>query len=121
MRLDTDLVRALLLQSEAAPPNQAPTIDLPDYDRDAVLEHVELLRERGLIEARIVRSGSGGGRIYTAHVERLTWEGHEFLQNARNEEVWQRAKTLVREKGGSISFELFKALLVKLAAQQFGL
>jgi len=47
MKLDMDLVRAILLQAEAAPPNQFPKIELPEYPEDAITEHIQLLAERG--------------------------------------------------------------------------
>jgi hypothetical protein len=36
--------------------------------------------------------------VYAVFVERLTWEEHEFLSNAKNEEVWIRTKQMVKEK-----------------------
>ena len=121
MKLDMDLARAILLQAEAAPPNQFPKINLPDHDADAVAEHVQLLAEAGLLEASIAPSGSGGRRIWKVSVKRLTWEGHQFLENARNDTVWAKTKTVVKEKGGSASFKIIKALLTAVTMQHFGL
>ena len=35
---------------------------------------------------------------------RLTWQGHEFLDAARNEDRWNQAKKTISEKGGSLTF-----------------
>jgi hypothetical protein len=122
MKLNLDLVRAILLHIEAAPPNQdVGPIRLDGYDEDEVLAHLDLLAERDLIDANITRAGSGAKRIYAAYVKSLTWEGHEFLDNARNEEVWSRTKALVKERGGSASFEIVKALLTQAALNFFRL
>jgi hypothetical protein len=43
----------------------------------------------------------------------LTWEGHEFLDAARDDTRWSKAKKLVQEKGGSLMFEALKAVLVQ--------
>jgi hypothetical protein len=51
----------------------------------------------------------------------LTWQGHEFLDASRNDAVWKKTMDLVREKGGSVSFEVLKTVLIKLAAAQLGL
>jgi len=121
MKLDMDLVRAILLQAEAAPPNQFPKIELPEYPEDAITEHIQLLAERGLLDAAIAPSGFGSKRIATAFVRRLTWQGHEFLQNAKNEQVWERTKRFIKDKGGTVSFELFKDVLMRIASQHLGL
>jgi hypothetical protein len=86
-----------------------------------VTEHIQLLAEAGLLEVTIAPSGMGSKRISIAFVRRQTWEGHQFLQAARNEEVWQRTKRFVRDKGGAITLEMLKVLLLKTAAQHFGL
>jgi hypothetical protein len=116
-----DLVRDILLAAEQTPANSFPKIEIPGQDEDAVLEHLELLIEAGLLEGKVRHSGMGGSRILLVHVDRLTWKGHEFLANARNEQVWSKTKAFLKERGGSMSFEIVKALLVKIAAQHFGL
>ena len=95
MRLDPDLVRAILLEVEAAPANRQPDkIDVDGYSDDEVLEHIELLKEAGYLDARTMRASTGGGRIMAAWVERLTWSGHEFLNDARDDTRWKQAKTI---------------------------
>jgi hypothetical protein len=122
MKLDFDIIREILLKVEATPANQdAGPIKLLERDEDAVLEHIDLLREKGLIDANIQYAGSGNRRVYHAHVKRLTMAGHEFLANARNEGLWNQTKQLVMAKGGSVSFEVFKALLSQGALRWFGL
>lgn len=122
MRLDLDLVREILLKVEAAPANRdVGTVVVPGYDEDTVLDHIELLNDRGLIEANVTRAGSGEKRVYFAYVKRLTWEGHDFLENARNEEVWAQTKAIVKEKGGSASFEIITSLLSQVALKVFAL
>lgn len=51
----------------------------------------------------------------------VTWAGHEFLDTARNETVWTRTKELVKEKGGSASFEVVKALATQVSLAFLGL
>src|SRR5687768_1622590 len=116
MKLDMDLVRAILQKVEEAPANtRAGRITVEGYDEDVVTEHVELLTQRGLLEASIAPGGFGGKRIAVISVRALTWEGHEFLGNARNESTWNKTKELIKEKGGSVSFDVLKAVLSKVA------
>jgi hypothetical protein len=30
---------------------------------------------------------------------RLTWQGHEFLESAKDDEIWERTNTILLEKG----------------------
>ena len=121
MKLDLDVVRSILLAVECAPPNQPPgRIAVEGVSEDEVLEYIELLADQGLVLAKVLKSGTGQRRIAAAHVERLTWAGHEFLSNAKNATVWEKTKAEGMVKGGAISFEILKSLLIKVAAQHFG-
>ena len=122
MQLDIELARRILLIAEAAPANQhVGRIEIPDVDHDVVLEHLELLSEAGLIEAMIRRNSMGGSRNHFAFVNRLTWDGHEFLANAKNEQVWEKTKTFLKDKGGTMSMAVVKAVVIKIAGQHLGI
>ena len=100
MKFDPEIARALLFKIEETPANQfAGQIQLPGVDSDIVLEHLQLLAEDGLIEAKICKKRhdvgedqnilegvkadhTGRGRIAFILVERLTRPGHEFLADA---------------------------------------
>jgi DNA-binding transcriptional ArsR family regulator len=101
MQFDPDLARRILLEIEATPANQdVGDIEFSDVDENEIYEHIELLADAGLVEARIQLSGMGGNRIYFASVTRLTHAGHSFLADARDERVWEKTKAFVKEKGG---------------------
>lgn len=51
----------------------------------------------------------------------LTWAGHEFAEAARDDARWKKAMGLVAEKGGSITLDVMKDLLVSLMKSTFGL
>ena len=48
----------------------------------------------------------------------LTWDGHEFLEAARDDTVWQKAKARVAEKIGGMPFDIMLALLREIAKRQ---
>jgi hypothetical protein len=50
-------------------------------------------------------------------VERLTWEGHKFLDAARSDTAWERAKKLVLAKGGALTFDAVKTALGALTRE----
>ncbi len=115
MRRDMDLVREILQQIEAWPNAQGwIEFDLPDRSPEEVSHHVEIMAKFGLIEARDASTMSGPDWKAT----KLTWNGHEFLEAARSDTIWQRAKALMAEKGGGTSFEVMLALLIELAKRQ---
>jgi hypothetical protein len=47
----------------------------------------------------------------TVNIQRLTWEGHEFLDSARNKEAWKHANEVAKKNGGVLSFEVLKTVL----------
>ena len=42
----------------------------------------------------------------------LTWQGHEFLDAARNDTIWRKAKKKVLETTGGLAFDVLKAALL---------
>ena len=45
--------------------------------------------------------------------QRLTWQGHQFLNACRDESRWAKAKTIFKDVGG-VSFDVAKDILVQL-------
>jgi hypothetical protein len=118
MKRDMDLVRRILFQvEEKGQPHGYVDLEIPGYAPEQIAHHVHLMQEAGLIEASNLSTTEGIDYRPT----RLTWSGHEFLDAARNATVWNKAKEMVREKGGSVPFEILKDLLLKVAASFFAL
>jgi hypothetical protein len=95
---------------------------------------LELLREAGLIwsefkemqsvvtDAELARGASeymGWHRNRDGY--RLTWAGHEFYEAARNQTIYNRAKEVILEKGGSLPFVVLNELLISLVKNAVGL
>jgi hypothetical protein len=119
MRSDYNLIREILIAVEDTPANREPDIDLPNRDRDTVLEHLELLIDKGLLEGHIQKSGMGDERILAVNVIRMTALGHDFIKAARNEAVWSKVMKTIKEKGSSAPFEILQALLKRAATEHF--
>ncbi len=117
MKRDMDLARRILLEVEKVPDPMRP-IDLAieGYESVDVSYHVQLLHEAGLLVATDFTSNSG----YKWSPRRLTWAGHEFLDAARDDTLWNKVKAQVKDKLASVSFDMLKALLVKAAADYLG-
>jgi hypothetical protein len=46
----------------------------------------------------------------------ITWKGYEFIDAARDKTIWERTKTLLKDKGASVPFEVLQSLLIKAVA-----
>lgn len=103
-----DVVRKILLT--IADKSRLPAND--EIDSDLLQYHLWVMQEAGLVD-NFSRFGPEGG-VAKNSIE-LTWQGNEFLDAARNDSFWSKAKEIAINKTGSISFELVKAILVGLA------
>jgi hypothetical protein len=96
MKRDMELVRTLLLKIEAAP-NKPSWKELTAGESEAqahrTLAHLKLIEDAGLTKS--LATHMAGDRL--PHDIDLTWEGHEFLDDTRDPDVWQKAKE--RTKG----------------------
>jgi Hypothetical protein (DUF2513) len=113
MKRDLDLVRLILLHlegGEGASPSGSVVSAFVEKGHDiATLHyHLQLLHDAGLIEASEVMPGQWWP-------ERITWSGHEFLDAARNEDLWQETRRRVETSLGSAPFLLFHEMLIRLS------
>ncbi len=114
MKRDMQLIRAILLDVERKADGRTfVEVHYPEVAPDVVHYHIRLLQEAGLVEAVLTRQ--------MAQVGRLTWEGHEFLDNIRNDAVWRATLKRVAERGGSAAFSIVVRVAEKLAMDHFGL
>src|SRR5690606_6428567 len=94
-------------------------IAVEGVDEHVVARHVEMMHEAGLAVAQLARyEGYGAMR---AVVERVTWEGHDFLAAARDQTVWNKARPQTVLKGGAFTFSVLKSLLQHEIKQRLGL
>ena len=117
---DNDLVRDILLKIEAAQKSPLVIDDLgiTDYDREAIGYHLQLLEEVGYIVANFAY---GDNVVQEALIDRLTWDGHEFLDTIRSDSVWAQTKSTVAATVGSASIEVIKAVATAVALRMLGL
>ena len=94
MKRDLDLVRAILI---------------------AVEDHEE---QRGIF---FFPDRNEAGEIVPVYVQRLAWDGHEFLDAARNQDVWEKLKQATASKSLSLAAEVLQDPLNKYGSQKLGL
>ena len=95
------------------------SLDLPGHDFGEVCEHVLLLGDAGLAQVREL------GRTYEGPagvaIDRLTMAGHDFLSSARDDQRWDKAMIMVKEKGGAVTVGVLTQILAALLKQSFGI
>lgn len=116
MRRDMDLVRAILKEmSESTGSLDANALTDGSNDFATVAYHVEIMIDAGLIRGN-VQKAMGGNPIY-ASIDSITWEGNDFLDAVANDGVWSKVKKSIAKTIGSASFDMTKALAVKIGTE----
>ena len=121
MQRDWDLVRKILLATDAAPPGKRlGQRDFPRVDHAVLFEHVRLLKESGCVAATLSpsKSGDGGGMFM---IDRLVWNGHDLLATMRSDTWWSKVKKSAVERGLTLTFEVVKELALPAAKQLLGI
>jgi hypothetical protein len=117
MKRDMDLVRKIMLAIEASErPLDSTLVRISGYPSDSITEHMRLLNEAGLIEG--ISAYSVEHRLKWIEL-RLTWSGHDFLDAARNETLWNETLTEVHKQTGTVPFEVLKGLLTNAARETY--
>ena len=107
MKRDWELIRKIMLAIEASPCDmQVSSFSIKDYDPEIVGYHIKLLSDALLVEAI---NSSSDETMYEYYAQDLTLAGHEFLDNIRSDTNWNKIKTLIKGKGGELTFETIKA------------
>ena len=104
MKVDVELVRQILLKVEEMPFDGAfHNIGVDGRSPNEIAYHVMILHEAGFVEAMDL--GLSWKPI------RLTYSGHQFLDAARDDSIWEKAKTAVVERTGALTLEGLKVAL----------
>lgn len=119
MKRDMDLVRKIVLALEDHPHGFAPDLVFDGYTDEQIGYHVHLLAQAGLVTA--LERTAGGAGSPQMEAEALTWAGHEFAENARNDTVWNKAKAVIQDKVGTASIAVMVEVLKQQARHMLGL
>lgn len=110
MKRDMNLIRQLVFHIEAASDQlDSSTIKLPNYGQDEIGYHCELMKEAGLIHAD--KTTDLDARYSEMMIYRLTWAGHDFLDAAKDDNLWNKVTKRIKDKVTSMAFDGLVALL----------
>jgi hypothetical protein len=121
MKRDMDLIRSILIKVESCEDpsglQRMPAVE--GHDGAEVSYHMTLLHEAGLVRALVLDSQ---GAPYPDFLQiNLTWGGQDFLDAARDNSVWNKAKDSILKPGASFTFDLLLSYLKQKAKEKFGL
>lgn len=106
MQRDMELVRDLLLLIESKE-NDGELVIPKEWDREIVAYHLKILDQAGYVKNNTKWADNKPMWLLAS----LTWDGHEFLDSIKNENVWVKTKDGVKKKGlelGSVPFDVIK-------------
>lgn len=114
-----DLIRqiAFLVESAKGGINSS-NFEVDGCNFDEIQYHCELMADAGLIDAPDEMQTLGSTGLY---IQSLTWSGHDFIDAARSDTLWQKAKTKIAATVGAVSIDVMVRYLKEQAAQMLGL
>lgn len=108
-----DLVRDILIKTADAD-GSVPLKKLVDENRSMELVgyHVEMMAEHGLIDADVMRGGHG--TVINGTINKLTWDGQDYLGAIESDAVWEKTKEAVGSTVKHTTFEIFREVAVAI-------
>lgn len=125
MKLNHDCIRDLMLFAEENLNMKnyirCSSLELPPYNEDEIVYTAFKLIEAGYLEGNPLKFLNGGR---DATISSITWQGHEFLDNIRDDGVWKNTKEKLN-KFSSVSIGIVSnvasQVLTNIINQQLGL
>lgn len=114
MRRDMDLCRMILfyIEENYSAGNRLINISLNGYTSSEIYEHCKLLYEAGLIQEFNDISTTMGER--QCMVGNLSNKGYDFLDSIRQDTIWNKTKSTIKEKGLPLVLDTIKTVAVTL-------
>ncbi len=98
LKLNYDCIRDLLLFIEGKLQYgfyiDVDSIQIKNYSQQEILYSADKLYEAGYISAD-KRIAIGGKGIPQINIKSITWDGHQFLDNVRDNKVWENTKSIL--------------------------
>ena len=113
MKRDWDVIREVLIEVEALSDTQRVLFQYgsdPNADDAAKLRasHAALLLDQGYLTGKKIQFQERTWPMVA--MPNLSWQGHDLLDTLRSKPVWEKIKTLAKDKGIELTFEAVKVL-----------
>ena len=124
MKLNHDCVRHMLLTIEEKPSQDPIFLNqlreqplLKGYSDDEIIYTASKLKEAQYLTVAFSR---GDNRILNVAISEITWEGHLFLDNIRDNQVWKSTKEITG-KVSSVSLPILADVAKTVILKTIGL
>ena len=116
MKRDLRLMRDLLLALEKHNdfPVQPSELNMPGQDWQSLIEHLKILESGGLITGKYVGWKTGG----TFLVQGITYAGHDYIETIRNDGIFNRALSFIKENSFPATLSILKDDCAKLLLEK---
>jgi hypothetical protein len=121
MKRDMDLVRKILFAMEAEEKriifSESHPVKIDGYKQDKVAYHMKIMGQAGLLHLDLQEMPRNPHieievpKVYIPFYS-LSWDGHEFLDAARDDKRWEKAKNSMAKAGG-FALDVMKQLLIQ--------
>lgn len=116
MKRNLDLIREILIQIEGSDKTVFTEEDFESLCPElAELQYnIYLICESGLVEAQDITCCGRGTMVPEYQMYYLTGLGCDYLDSVRNQSVWDKTKSSLKEVGGSASLDVVKTVASKV-------
>lgn len=104
MKRDMDLIRAIALKVEELPFDGSWRQDIPGWTHEENFYAAEQMYKSGLVEATFAQPCA-------FVIFDLTPQGHDFVEAARSDKVWNKAKQTLKDNAGTWTLEALKTAM----------
>lgn len=118
MQRNWELIRLILFEVESRPAGEiVDTIQIEGFDSPTIAGHIRILLAKSLLVGKMHDTNCGASYLVTG----MSWDGHDFLENARNDTIWKKVMAESKAKGTSMTMVVLNGLLTKAAQKYAGL
>jgi hypothetical protein len=116
MKRDMEVIRKVLLAIEEQYVDVAIyNLKVDDLDMKIIAYHCKLLYDAEYISD--YKAQFAENEIYAFGVGSLTWEGHEFLDQIRNDTIWDKTKETITKNGLPMVIDVVKDVATSVISE----
>lgn len=122
MKRDLDLIRDMLIKIEDLTPSKEVTLeDFLDLssDKDKLYYHLELITDNNFISYNAIPSMRTRYNLFI--IDRLTSQGHDYLDSVRDPEIYKETKSKIGSLVKSCSLAVFQATAESIIKSHLGI
>lgn len=108
---DMDLVRKILFSIEDSKPfEKIINLSIDGYDMQEIAYHCEMLYNAGYIKDYDASTCDTVDGVFGFWVRDLTWDGQDFIETIRQDSIWNKTKTAIKNKGLPLVVDTIKTI-----------